>query len=163
MNQIAQALNFNGYVFLGQIVLFLVLLQIMTALFWKPILAHLAQRDREVEQKYQQREQIQKEMEALRADYLARIAIVEADARKHIQEAIKEAQEERERLVAEARELAEATIRRNAAEMEQEKTEALQALSGRMVGMALEIADAALASTVDRSTLQRTLEQRFAH
>lgn len=162
MDQISQALNFNGYVFLGQIVLFLVLLQVMTGLFWKPVLSHLKQRDYDIDQKYQQREVIQQEMEALRADYLTRIAIVEADARKHIQDAIKEAQAERERLISEARENAESSIRQNLSEMEQEKIVSLKELRGRMVVMALDAAESALASTVDRSTLQGILEQRVA-
>src|SRR5581483_6959814 len=76
----------------------------------------------------------QREMEALRADYLARIAQVAAEARARIQAAIKEAQTERERLMAEARAQSDAAIREGVAAMEREKTEALQQLRDHMVG-----------------------------
>ena len=101
-------------------------------------------------------------MEALRADYLARIAVVEAEARSHIQTAIKEAQTERERLLAEARAHAEETLKQGVADMEREKTEALRTLQERMIGIAVGVADAALASTTDQTALRRAIETGVA-
>jgi F0F1-type ATP synthase membrane subunit b/b' len=80
----------------------------------------------------------------------------------HIQTAIKEAQAERERLLGEAREQAEATLRQGIADMEREKAEALQTLQGRMVGIAVGVANKALASTTDPAALQQAIEAGVA-
>jgi len=162
MDAIQQSLKFEPMIFLAQVVLFIVLWITMNALFWKPVLAHMAGRDRAIDAKYTQRESLQHEMEALRADYLARITVVEAEARSHIQTAIREAQAEREHLLADAREQAEATLRQGVAEMEREKTEALQTLRARMVGIAVGVADKALASTTDKAALFTAIEADVA-
>jgi F-type H+-transporting ATPase subunit b len=163
LNAIGQSLKFDPIVFVLQVVLFIFLWAAMNAIFWKPILAHMAARDKTVNDKYGQRDSLQKEMEALRADYLARIAVVEAEARTHIQEAIKEAQHERERLITEAREHAEATLKQGIADMEREKSEALQTLQVRMVGIAVGVADTAMASTADKGALQTAIATRVAN
>jgi F-type H+-transporting ATPase subunit b len=159
---IGKSLAFNPTVFALQVVLFIFLWVAMNAIFWKPIMAHMAARDKSISDKYAQRDNLQHEMEALRADYLARIAVVEAEARAHIQQAIKEAQHERERLITEAREQSEATLKQGIADMEREKTEALQTLRDRMVGIAVGVADTALASTADRSALQKAISTLVA-
>jgi F-type H+-transporting ATPase subunit b len=161
MAEILKSLGFNVTAFGAEIVIFVALLIAMDAIFWKPLMAHMSGRDRTIADKYHGRDALQHEMEALRADYLARIAAVEAEARSHIQQAIKEAQQERERLIAEAREQAETTIHRSAAELEREKAESLVALRSRMVGIATGVADAALASTADRTALQRAVEAQI--
>jgi F-type H+-transporting ATPase subunit b len=158
MSEITTSLGFKLDIFIAQIVLFLALWFAMSTLFWKPVLAHMAGRDRDIDERYRQRENLQHEMEALRADYLARIAVVEAEARTHIQNAIKEAQAERERLLAAARTHAEETLKQGIADMEREKSEALRTLQDRMTGIAVGVADAALASTTDQAALQRAIE-----
>jgi F-type H+-transporting ATPase subunit b len=162
MDAIQKSLAFDPLVFVIQVVLFIFLWVVMNAIFWKPMMAHIAGRDRAIDDKYKQRENLQHEMEGLRSDYLARIAIVEAEARTHIQNAIKDAQHERERLIAEAREQAETTLKQGIANMEREKIEALQTLRDRMTGIAVGVADAAMASTADKDALQKAIETRVA-
>src|SRR5581483_5545396 len=99
MESIRESLGFSVPIFFAQIVLFLVVLAAMNALYWKPMLAFLKARDQRIADAYKTRDTFQHEMEALRADYLARIGQIEAEARTHIQAAIKEAQTERERLI----------------------------------------------------------------
>ena len=158
MSEIIKSLSFDPVIFVAQVVLFIALWYAMSTLFWKPVMAHMAGRDREIDDKYRQRDDLQREMEALRADYLARIAVVEAEARNHIQTAIKEAQAERERLLAEARARAEETLQQGIIEMEREKSEALRTLQERMTGIAVGVADRALASTTDQAALKSAIE-----
>ena len=162
MADLIKSLGFNPQVFLMQVVLILVVLVVMNFVFWKPMLAHLSQRDKDVADAYKTRDALQHEMESLRAEYLARITQVEAEARSHIQTAIKEAQTERERLLAEARAHSEATLTQGIAEMEREKTQALETLRGGMAGMALTAANKALGSAGDPVALRTTIEQRIA-
>lgn len=100
LDPIVHSLGFNVNVFLMQVVLFVVLWILMSHLFWNPVLARLRQRDQDIANAYKAVSDTQHEMEALRADYLARISQVEAEARARIQAAIREAQAERERILA---------------------------------------------------------------
>ena len=162
MADLIKSLGFNAPVFLMQVVLVLLVMVVMNFVFWKPMLAHLSQREKNVADAYKTRDTLQHEMETLRAEYLARITQVEAEARSHIQTAIKEAQAERERLLADARAHAEATLTQGIADMEREKTQALEALQGGMAGMALTAANKALGSAGDETALRTTIEQRIA-
>src|SRR5438552_2630580 len=128
MESIIKSLGFSVPIFLAQIVLFLIVLVAMNTLYWKPVLSHLHARDKQIADAYKTRDEFQHEMEALRADYLARIGQIEAEARTHIQAAIKEAQTERERLIAESRAQSEAALRRGIADMERDKAESLETL-----------------------------------
>ena len=162
MDAIVTALGFNARVFLLETGLFLALLVFMNAFFWKPIMAHLAGRDQEKADAYRRVESTEREMESLRADYMARITQIEAEARSHIQAAIKEAQSERERIIAEARAHSEATLKQGAADLERSNAEALNALRDRMVGIASLAADKALGSAGDKAALRQTIESRIA-
>ena len=110
MAEIARSLGFNVTIFFAQVVLFLALWFFMGNFFFKPILGRIKQRDKDIADTYHTVQEMQHEMEALRADYIARIAAVEAEARGRIQTAIKEAQSERERILAEARVQSEQTL-----------------------------------------------------
>lgn len=158
---IAKSLSFDSTVFLMQLVLFLALLGVMNVLFWKPVLAHLKARDEDIANAYRERDRLQHEMEQLRADYLARIGRVEAEARGHIQQAIKEAQTERERILTEARTQSEAALQQGVADMERETAESLRSLRGEIVGLALGTADKALGAAVDNTRLRRSIETRI--
>lgn len=162
MSSILHSLAFNPVVFAAQIVLFIALVAAMDALFWKPVLGHLQARDQRVKDAYTRRDALRQEMEALRSEYLTRIAQVEADARSRIQAAVREAQAERERMLTEAREHAEAQISRAAADLEREREEALKALHGRMATMAITAVGKALGSSVDPAIVRGAVEQQIA-
>ncbi|HLV82073.1 MAG TPA: ATP synthase F0 subunit B [Chthonomonadaceae bacterium] len=162
MASILHNLGFSPTVFVFQIVLFIILWIVMSKIFWDPALAHLRARDQHIADVYHTVEATRHEMETLRADYLARMAQIEAEARSHIQAAIKEAQVERERLLAEARTHAEAAIRQGVADMERDRVEALESLRGRIVHLAMLTTSKALGPSVEPETLRRSIEERVA-
>jgi F-type H+-transporting ATPase subunit b len=158
---IEKSLAFSPVLCLANIGIFIVLLLVMNAVYWKPMLAHLKKRDKEITDAYSQRDRLQHEMETLRSDYLARLAVIEAEARSHIQAAVKEAQTERERILAEARASSDAALKTGIANLEREMAEALQSLHGNMVGLASNAAGKALGGSVDPSVLRSAVEQRM--
>src|ERR1051325_10992230 len=125
MDAIIQSLVFDWKVWLLQIVIFVALWNVMSVLFWKPMLAHLKSRDVEIANAYTAVEDTRHEMERLRFEYQAHMAEIENDARSRIQAAIKEAQTERERIITEARTASDAAIREGVASMQLEKEQAL--------------------------------------
>lgn len=161
MADIAKSLAFDPKIFVIQFVLLLALLLAMNAIFWKPMLAHLKKRDSEIADAYSQRDRLQIEMEQLRADYIARLAQVEAEARNHIQKAIRDAQTERERLLADAREKSDAALKEGLANLEIETAEALRSMRGTMVSLASDAAAKALGSTVDTTLIRSAVEERM--
>ena len=162
MAEIARSLGFNVTIFFAQIVLFLLLWFVLGNIFFKPILGRIKQRDKDIADTYHTVQEMQHEMEALRADYIARIAAVEAEARGRIQTAIKEAQSERERILAEARVQSEQTLQQGIADMEQEKVEALVSLRGSMVTMALTALQKTLGAAADPAVLRASIESNMA-
>ncbi len=162
MADILKSLGFDFQIFLAQMVLFIVLWNVMATLFWKPYLAHILGRDKGIKDAYHQVEATRAEMERLRSDYQARLADIEAEARGRIQTAIKEAQTERERIIAESRATSEAAIKQGVAEMDTEKTQAMQDMQQRIVGMALGAAGKALGNVANPATLRTAIEQRIA-
>jgi F-type H+-transporting ATPase subunit b len=159
MGDIAKSLAFSPQLFLINLVMLILLLAVMNTVYWKPMLAHLKKRDREIVDAYSQRDRLQHEMEALRADYLARLAVIEADARSHIQTAVKEAQTERERILAEARASSETTLKSGIADLEREMVDALHSLRGSMIGLGSDAAGKALGGSVDAGLLRSTVER----
>ncbi len=162
MQAITEALRFDPKIFLLQLVLFLGLLLAMNAVFWKPMMAHLAGRDRENADAHRRVDETEREMERLRADYQVRITQIEAEARSHIQGAIKAAQTERERILTDARAQTDAILKQGVADMQREKLQAFQDLRPRLVGIASNAANSALGSTGDTAALRQTIETRIA-
>ena len=161
MDSIIKSLSFDWKFFIAQIVLFVVLCIVLNQVFWKPMLAHLARRDQSIKDAYKTVDDLRHEMETLRADYQTRIVKIESEARTHIQQAIKEAQSERERILTEARAQADAAIHQGVEAMEREKTEALTGLRERMVTVALGAADKAIGRATDPTALRRSVEKRI--
>ncbi|CCW34348.1 ATP synthase F0 subcomplex B subunit [Chthonomonas calidirosea] len=162
MLQIEQAIKFNPVYFGIQILIFLLLLQILTRVFWRPFLKDMEKRTEDIEARYRRREELQQEMERLRAEYQQRIAVVDAEARAHIQEAVKKAQGERERLIKEARTQAEQVLLQGRQSIEREREATLQALKEQMIAMATDVADHALGSLYPKEELRRSIEARVA-
>lgn len=162
MLQIEQAIKFNPLYFGLEILIFIILVKVMDRLFWSPFMRDMEDRAKDLEARYRRREELQIEMERLRADYQQRIAQVDAEARAHIQEAVKHAQAERERILREARAQAEQLLVQGREAIQREREETLLALTKEMVGMATEVADHALGSLTPKAELQSAIEAYVA-
>ena len=162
MQAITEALRFDLTTFLLQVALFIGLLVAMNAVFWKPVMAHLAGRDREKADAYRRVDETEREMERLRADYQVRITQIETEARSHIQAAIKTAQTERERILADARAQTDAILKQGIEDMQREKVQAFQDLRPRLIGIAANAANSALGSGGNEPALRRAIETRIA-
>ncbi|HLJ54398.1 MAG TPA: ATP synthase F0 subunit B [Chthonomonadaceae bacterium] len=162
MESIVKSLAFDWRYCLLQMALFIILVIVMNQVFWKPMLAHLAKRDQGIKEAHDSVEAMRHEMEALRAEYQARIVRIESEARTHIQQAIKDAQSERERILGEARAHAEAALQQGVQAMERERSEAFVSLRDRTVAIALGAVDKALGRAVDGPALKRAVESGVA-
>jgi len=113
------------YILLFNGVLFLVIVQIMDKLFWKPVLLHLERRKESIADAYRTVEETRTEMEQLRSEYQARLAQIEAEARGRIQQTVHEVQRQREEIIATARAESDRIMRHGEASIDQERQKAL--------------------------------------
>ncbi|MBM3494744.1 MAG: ATP synthase F0 subunit B [Armatimonadetes bacterium] len=107
LEALLQSLAIDPRVLLLNAAVFLLLLFVMSRVFWQPMLKHLDTRKARIQQAYRSVDDTRQEMERLRGEYQARLEEIEAEARGRIQQTVRVAQAARETMLAEARETAE--------------------------------------------------------
>src|SRR5579875_3307140 len=112
MNTILQQLGITIPLLITQIIGFLILMVILQQIFTKKVFGLLDQRRADIQQTYDQLDRDREAMEQTRRQYEQRLASIEAEAREKIQAAVKEAQELRANLIADAQTQAAAIIER---------------------------------------------------
>lgn len=130
-------LKIEPIVLLQNGVLFVLLLLFLNTFFWKPILRHLDSRKDSISNAYKAVEDTRHELDALRADYQARLAAIEAEARGQIQKTVHEAQDQREKMIEEARAQAEDFTQQGAIRIEQERDQTIAGMRDTLNGAAL--------------------------
>lgn len=138
LQELLKSLNIDPRLMLANGILFLVLLKVLDAVFWKPMIRHLEGRREYIEEAYRRVEQTRQEMENLRSEYQGRLARIEADARSRIQDVVRDAQRQREEAVAGAREEAERIMRDGEVSVSHEVEAALAAMRENLAGAAVE-------------------------
>ena len=151
MDSLLHALKIDPKILLANGILFLLLLQIMTRLFWKPMMKHLDARKEQIADAYKTVDATRREMENLRSEYQGRLAEIESEARGRIQETVLDAQHQREKMIAEARAQAEETIKRGAAALEQEKAQAVVTMRNQLDDVAEQALARALGVPADNA------------
>jgi F-type H+-transporting ATPase subunit b len=159
LQQILNNLNIDPTVMLLNGVLFLALVAILNAIFWKPMMRHLDARKHEISNAYKTVDDTRREMENLRAEYQGRLANIEAEARGRIQETVRDAQKHREQMIAEARSRAEEIMREGAENIEREKHETLAGMRTTLDDVAIHALTKALQAEPDAT--QRKLVDRY--
>ena len=122
---ILKDLNIDPIVMLMNGGLFLLLLFILNGMFWKPMMAHLEQRKHDIQNAYKTVDDARTEMEKLRSEYQARLVQIEAEARGQIQDTVRDAQSQREQMIAKARQEAERLMQTGAASLATEREQTL--------------------------------------
>jgi F-type H+-transporting ATPase subunit b len=161
MEALTKPLNIDPFILLANGILFLVLLQIMSRLFWKPMMDHLDRRKEQITNAYRTVDDTRREMENLRSEYQGRIAEIEAEARGRIQETVLQAQRQREEMLARARAEAETAIRRGDEEIEKEKAFAIVSMQGQLGEVASDTLAKALGALPDAAQ-RRLVEEHIA-
>ena len=155
-------LNISLTAILVNIAGFLVLLWVMNKVIFGPIGAHLAGRQQDINQTYDQLEADRRQMETLRTDYEQRLAQIEAESREKIQSAIKDAQAARDGIVAEANTRSREMIRRAEEEIGREREQAMITLRQQVVDLALGAATKVIGDGLDATRQRRLIDDFIA-
>jgi len=137
MNENIGPLALNGPLIVTQIIGFGLLLWFLNRFVFKPIFGILDERQRLIQESYDQMDADRVRMEDTRRQYEQRLAGIEAEAREKIQAAVQEAQALRDNLVADARQQAETIIAQGRNESERERQAAFLAMRRQIVSIAM--------------------------
>lgn len=138
-------------------VIFLMLLGLLRAFAWKPILGAIKAREESIRSSLEAAKEARKDMERLQADNEA----IMKEAREERDLLIKEARTTRERLILEARnqakQEAEKIIEKARIGIEQEKAAALSDFRNQVVSLSVDIAEKVIREKLKDKSLQEKL------
>jgi len=138
----------------AQILNFLILLVLLTAVLTKPIKKILAERQSYIENNITAAEENRAEAERLRKEYETFLENTKKEAQEMLREATKQAQANRDEIIAAAQKEATAIIERANAEIEREKNKALAELRDQVTALAVLAAGKIIEKNLDEATHQ---------
>lgn len=141
---------------------FLILFPIIRMFFIDPLAEAIGNRTNELERTFSEAENLRHEMRTMRNDYEARITETEAKAREQIQQQVREAQELRKTLMAEASQKADDLIHKAREEIERDRERVLTQLRLDMAGLALGAAEKVIGENMDDDRNRRLIEDFLA-
>ncbi len=139
---------------------FLILFKLIESFYFVPLRESINDRTTSLEDTFSEAESLRTEMTTMRNEYEARLVQTEAAAREKIQAQIKEAQEQRGQLIADATQKADQFMRKAQEEIESEKQRALSDIRGHVVNLSLMATEHLLGENIDDAR-NRKLVQDF--
>ncbi|HVT13552.1 MAG TPA: F0F1 ATP synthase subunit B [Fimbriimonadaceae bacterium] len=138
---------------------FLLFIQVINIYFYTPLREAIEERNQELETTFSEAETLKTTMAQMRSDYERRLAQTEAEAREQIQAQIKEAQQLRQTLMAEAGEKADELVKKANQEIEAEKARVMGDLRLGVVNLTLAATEKLLGENVDSAKNRRLVEE----
>jgi F-type H+-transporting ATPase subunit b len=137
----------------------LLLFPVIEFFFVKPLKDAIDERTSSLERTFTEADDLKLQMEKMRSDYERRLQETEANARDQIQAQIKEAQQLRTSLVAEANAKADEMVRRAADEIASERDKVLTELRVSVVNLTLGATEKLLGENMDTEKNRRLVEE----
>jgi F-type H+-transporting ATPase subunit b len=142
MEDLLKLLSTNEIV--AQIVNFLILLLILRIFLWKRVLALLEQRRERIASEFKKIEDSQVQSAKLQAEYEVRLAAIEVEAKKKIQEAIAEGRKITDEVRKKAHEESQTIINNARANIQHELSHAKEELKDRIVDLTIAAAESVI-------------------
>lgn len=133
----SQGIPFDPFKTVSVIGTFLLLFPVINSFFIKPLGDAIHSRTSELENTFSEAEGLRTEMTKMRADYEAQLAKTEAEAREKIQAQIKEAQDLRHSLIAEANAAKDQMVAKAQEEIQREKDRVMNEVRLEVVNLTL--------------------------
>lgn len=142
-----------------QIINFVVLLFILKALLWKPLMEALDTRHKHIETQVKEAEAINAEARELKVNYEAQIAEAYAQAEKIVREALAQAEKMKEQILAEAREEGSRTLRQTEREVHAQREKAMGEVKHYLVDLTVATASRVLQESLDKATQEKIMAE----
>lgn len=145
------ALGINAVGLAAQIINFTLLVLLLRAFLYKPVVRMLDQRAQRVKESMEQAEEVKLQLARMREDYAAEIKKARIDAQEVIAKAIAEGERLRQATRDEGKREAEAFLARARVQIERDRDEASRALRGEVASLALLAAGQVVGKSLDQS------------
>jgi F-type H+-transporting ATPase subunit b len=143
---------------LATIGVFLILFPVIKSFFLNPLTAAINERNSDLERTFGEAEELRTEMQKMRSDYEQQLARTQAEAREQIQSSIREAQNLRASLVAEATERADALVEKAQQEIAGERDRVISELRTQVTDLALTAAEKVIGANMDTAANRRLVD-----
>jgi F-type H+-transporting ATPase subunit b len=153
-------MTFNVWTFLFEVLNFLVLAFVLHRLLYRPLREAVERRQQAAAREREEAAAAHREAEALQQRWQRQLAEQEHERQQLLHEAHEQAEAERKKLLADSESLVRARQEEQRRALEREREEVLQALQGEVTSMALDLARRLLAEAAD-ATLHRQLALRL--
>jgi F-type H+-transporting ATPase subunit b len=137
----------------------LILFPVIRHFYTKPLEDAIVDRNTQLERTFTEAENLRTEMTSMRTQYESRLAETEARAREQIQAQIKEAQNLRQQLMAEAAAQADELRRKATQDIEREKQRVLAEMRLEVVNLTLDATERILGENIDNERNRRLVEE----
>jgi F-type H+-transporting ATPase subunit b len=144
---------------LTQIVGFILLVWILRATAWEPLIGYLEERRRKIAGEFEEAERRQAEADALKARYEQDLKGIEVQARQRIQEAVAQGQRVAAEIKEHAHADATARIERAEAEIVREREKARELLKQQVATLSIRTAEKILREKLDGPAHRRMVER----
>jgi F-type H+-transporting ATPase subunit b len=148
-------IQWDPWLFLFTLVLFLLLLYLLNQYAWQPILFHLAERDRRIDEAVRQAEISREEMQRLSLQTDKDLAAAHEEVRKMLDQVRAEASKDADDMLARAKEEAAAERTQALAAVERAKSEAQDSLREASVGLAAQMAGKIANRNIDTAQVRK--------
>lgn len=140
-----------------QIINFVLLMFILRALLWKPLMEALDSRQKRIEAQMKEAEGINQEARDLKTKYEAQMADARSEAAKVMRNAQLSAEQTKEQIVSEAREEASRILRAAERETRTEKDKAMGEVKRYLADLTVSTASKVLQDSLDKPTQEKIL------
>lgn len=138
---------------------FMVVLPLLRIFYFNPLSDAIMNRTSELENTFSEAETLRQEMQKMKTDYEQRLTATEARAREEIQAQIREAQNMRQSLMAEASAKADEFLKKAQEEIAMEKERVLVDLRLGVVDMTLQATERILGENVDDAKNRKLIQE----
>ncbi|TEU17209.1 MAG: F0F1 ATP synthase subunit B [Anaerolineales bacterium] len=156
------ALGVNGPFLLSQIINFLILFLALRFLLWKPMLKMLNERKQRIAQGLEDAEQARKDRERAQAEYGERIKQAEQEREEILARAAEEAEQARAETLAQARAQAEQIVAEGKETVEQERQQMLAELHSQVAALSIAAANKLIGEALDEQRQRRLIDEFFS-
>ena len=138
---------------------FFILFKLINNFYLAPLSEAITTRNSDLESTFTEAESLRSQMDSLKSDYEKRLVQTEADAREKIQAQIKEAQELRKTLMAEASSKADEMVKRAQDEIAAERDRALTGIRIHVANLTMLATEKVLNENIDNDRNRRLIDE----
>lgn len=157
--ELVKLFDLNIPVIIGTVGLILLLWGVIESFYTGPLWKIINERNTSIEATFTEAETLRAEMKSMKADYEKRIQETEASAREQIQAQVREAQELRKTLMAEASAKADEMVRKAQEDIAAEKARALADIRVQVASLSLAATEKLLVENMNTERNQRLIDE----